>query len=340
MADFVPIHFLAKMYRDAGLKVNIMAGADTRAARMYSSGYENADVRGLDVHHTAQPTYVSDEASMAYMTFNAPYPVMTNVYPHRDDPYEITICAAGPTYTAGRGGPLGTVPKDKGNKYYWTWECPNNGVGEPWSEALQKTMVIGHAVDVQFFSNWGRGWPEHDHFVQARIPAHFEWSPGRKIDPFGPSRYTRGQNRMWDMDMFRYDVRAKHDELYSHPLPPEEDDEMKTCNESRVDSRNAAYHQTLKANETREVWLTLPAGAKGAVINVVAIPSNRGATRGWLSVKGAAPTKATPGTTVNWSQGDTIAQSQITLSVTDGKKIWLHPNVDCEFVIDVTGLYW
>ena len=340
MTEFVPIYFLAKMYREAGLTVNILAGAERRGARMYSSGYENADVRGLDQHHTAQPTHVSDIQSIAYMTFNAPYPVICNVYPHKDDPGTLTICAAGPSYTAGKGGALGTVPRDRGNKYYWSTEAPNNGVGEPWPDHLQKTMVTMAAVEVQFFSNWGPGWPERDHFVKGRIPAHFEWTPGRKIDPFGPSRYTDYQNQMWNMYTFRRDVANRHAELYDTPTPPQEDDDMpKICAQSRIDSRDAAFHKTLQAGEKREVWLTLPAGAVAAVINVVILPKAT-TTRGWVSVGGLVPTPSSPGTTINWSAGNTIAQDQMTVLITEGKKIHLQGNSDCEFVIDVTGLYW
>ena len=231
MTEFVPIYFLKKMYEDAGLTVNILPGAAVRGARMYKNGYENADCRGLDIHHTAQSTSTSDAASIAYMTYNAPYPVMCNVYPHKETPGMVTICAAGPTYTAGAGGPLGDVPKDRGNKYYWSMECPNNGVGEPWPTHLQETMVALSAVNVQFFSNWGPGW-SGDKFSKARIPAHFEYAPNRKIDPFGPSKYTDGRNEKWDMDHFRRDVAAKHAELYATPPPiepppiPEEDVDM------------------------------------------------------------------------------------------------------------------
>ena len=115
---------------------------------------------------------------------------------------------------------------------------------------------------------------------------------------------------------------------------------FKDCNQSRVDSRNSAYHQTLVAHTHREVWLTLPFGAKGAVLNVVGLPKNKGATRGWLSVSKTPLTSTEPGTTVNWSQGATIGQSQVTTEVGEGKKIFLYSNVDAEFVIDVTGLYW
>jgi len=218
MPVFVPIRELKGRYEAAGLTVNVLPGAETRGARLYASGYES--LRGFDKHHTAQSLNTTDDNSIAYLTFNNPYrSAMCNVYPHRDDPFEITICAAGPTYTAGSGGPIGTIPAGRGNKHGWSWECPNNGVGEPWPEALQDTMVVGSAVEIEFFQQWEHANLPADPFSQGSIFAHFEWAPGRKIDPSGPSRYTAGRNTMWDMDLFRADVRHKHRELYLIPPP-------------------------------------------------------------------------------------------------------------------------
>ena len=324
---FVDIDRLAAMYRDAGLNVNIMDGAHRRAARMYaSSGYPAGGPRGSDKHHTAQNVLTSDASSMAYMTFNAPYPVMVNVYPHKQSDYTVTICAAGPTYTAGKGGPIGSIPQDRGNQYGWSWECPNNGVGEPWSRQLQETMVIGAAVECEFFK-----WEA----TRDRIFAHFEWAPGRKIDPYGPSKYTGGQNRMWDMDQFRSDVHLKHQELYNSPG---DDDMPKTAAPSRVDSRTSQWQPTLPANQTREVWLACPADTKFAVVNVVALPKS--SDRGWMSIGGEPFVAGRVGTTVNWTAGATVAQSQVTIPVLDGKKVFLHSNRDVDFVLDFTGTYW
>jgi hypothetical protein len=210
---FVDIERLAAMYRNAGLTVIIEAGAHTKAARQYAtSGYPSGGPRLSDKHHTAQHVNTSDQSSINYLngTNHPDKYVMANVYPHKESPYTLTIIAAGPTYTAGKGGPLGTVPQDRGNQYGWSWECPNNGVGEHWPLQLQQTMVIGAAVEMEFF-----GWRA----VVERFPAHFEWT-SRKIDPAGNSRYATGGNK-WDMNAFRHDVEAKHLELYSEPEEPE-----------------------------------------------------------------------------------------------------------------------
>lgn len=209
---FVDIDKLADMYRAAGLNVNILVGAHKRAGRLYQTvGYPGKGPRGSGKHHTAQSLHTSDADSMFFMTFGAPYPVMVNVFPHKNTPSTITICAAGPTYTEGSGGPIGSIPKGQGNKWSWSWECPNNGVGERWSADLQQTMVTGAAVEAKFFD-----WPiDSDH-----IFAHFEWSPGRKIDPAGPSEYAEGR-ASWDMDKFRSDVKYRFNSLYVNSPDPE-----------------------------------------------------------------------------------------------------------------------
>ena len=325
---WLDIDRLADAYRDAGLEVDIEPGAHRRAARMFASyGYPDGGPRMSCKHHTAQSTSTSDRASIDYLTYNAPSPVMANVYPYKHRPGRIIILAAGGTYTEGKGGPLGSVPLDKGNYYSWSWECPNNGVGEPWPTHLQDTMVTGVAVEAEFF-----GWPiDLNHF-----PAHFEWAPGRKIDPSGSSRYAVGGNK-WDMNQFRLDAHIRHQELYN---PPSGGDDMpKTSAPTRVDSRSSTYQSALAANQTREVWLNVPPDTKFAVVNVVVLPVTPG-PRGWCSVSGSPYTPGQVGTTVNWTEGASVAQSQVTIPVMDGKKVFLHSNRAANFVLDFTGTYW
>jgi len=120
-------------------------------------------------------------------------------------------------------------------------------------------------------------------------------------------------------------------------VPPTEGEmEMKTCETARVDSRSAEFQTTLKAGEVREVWLTLPAGAKAAALNVVALPVST-STGGYMEVRGLTGKR---GVTVNWAKGANLGQSFMITQVRDGKKITLQASRDCEFVIDVTGLWW
>ena len=56
--------------------------------------------------------------------------------------------------------------------------------------------------------------------------SHFEWAPGRKIDPAGESDYATGA-AMWDMDTFRVDVAALLTPTPEPtPEPPQEDTDM------------------------------------------------------------------------------------------------------------------
>lgn len=212
---YVDIDALLEEYIKAGIDADILPGAHTRAARMYkNTGYRRGP-QGLDRHHTAQHINTPEINSINYMTFWAKYPVMCNTYPWKDG--RLTICAAGPSYTAGSGGPLGDITS--GNAEYWSMEIGNNGVGEWYSAAQQETILRATAVEVEFFGK-RHGWA--DDFSKIRIPAHFEWT-SRKIDPSGPSHWTGGKNAKWDMNQFRNDVKKKHAEIYKEahvPTPP------------------------------------------------------------------------------------------------------------------------
>lgn len=202
---YVNIDALLERYIAAGIDADILPGAHTRAARLFVNGGYSDGVRGCDRHHTAQSVAMREIDSISYMTFWAPHPVMCNTYPWKDG--RLTICAAGPTYTAGSGGPLGEI--SYGNKQLWSMEIGNNGIGEPYPKPQQDTIVIASAVEAEFF---GDAWEEP--WSWWRFPAHFEWAPGRKVDPRGPSRWSGGQNQMWDMEAFRSEVREVQARLY------------------------------------------------------------------------------------------------------------------------------
>lgn len=200
---FVDIEALAAEYRKVGLEVVILPGAHRRAARMYASVGFRYGVWGSDKHHTAQGLSWTDQQSIDYMTFHAPFPVMCNVFPSKDVPGRIYICAAGATYTAGAHPAWGPLPADKGNERLWSWECPNNGVGERWPDHLVNTMLLGSAVEANFFART-EGWETE--FADWRMPGHWELTT-RKIDPWGPSLITNFLNIKWPMGEFRRRVR-------------------------------------------------------------------------------------------------------------------------------------
>jgi peptidoglycan hydrolase-like protein with peptidoglycan-binding domain len=100
----------------------------------------------------------------------------------------------------GKGGPRtfsrGTAPLDRGNQNTISIEAGNNGVGEPWPKVQQDQYVrlVRALCD-------GYGFKASDVF------SHYEWTPGRKIDPAGPSRFgVINMNDTWNMDLFRKEV--------------------------------------------------------------------------------------------------------------------------------------
>lgn len=209
---YVDIDELLRLYIAAGIDADILPGAHDRAARLFVNGGYRDGVRGLDQHHTAQTQAMREIDSINYMTFWAPHPVMCNTYPWKDG--RLTICSAGPTYTAGRGGPLGSITS--GNGQMWSREIGNDGVGETYPNAQQDTIVKATAVEMEFF---GVEWPE-DPPAWWRAPSHAEWvdanpdTAGRKYDPWGPCRWNNYAMDRWVMDNFRAEARAIREHLY------------------------------------------------------------------------------------------------------------------------------
>src|SRR5690606_7921464 len=110
--------------------------------------------------------------------------------------------AAGATNTQGKGGPVwtsrGVIPVDAGNRYMFSIEAGNNGVGEPWPKAQTDAYVLlcCAVLDCVNCETPGAKLGAGDIF------AHFEWAPTRKIDPAGPSPWATGAAK-WNMDAFR-----------------------------------------------------------------------------------------------------------------------------------------
>jgi N-acetyl-anhydromuramyl-L-alanine amidase AmpD len=183
---------LADVLRDAGLQVFEESGWETRARS--SGGYDDGPI-GITVHHTASNTSRTNDVN--YMTYNADARPIANLLLDRDG--AITVMAAGATNTAGKGGPYevsaGTIPLDSANSRTIGFEAANEGTGEPWPEIQQTSYLI--AVEA-LCDAYGLD-AERDVF------GHFEWSPGRKYDPAGESRWATDAD-LWDMDAFRADV--------------------------------------------------------------------------------------------------------------------------------------
>jgi len=123
----------------------------------------------------------------------------------------VYVMAAGATNTNGSGGPLDNVPADSMNSYAIGIEAGNDGVGEPWPHAQQAGYVqLVNALRGAY------GIPT------GHVRAHFEWAPSRKVDPAGPSQWSKpsggGSGNMWNMDAFRASVAG--DTGGGGPVPP------------------------------------------------------------------------------------------------------------------------
>jgi hypothetical protein len=142
------------------------------------------------VHHTASSPRSDGQSDVNYIISGSPVAPISNLYLDRSG--TAWVCAGGPTNTNGAGGPLGTVPKDQMNAHAIGIEIANTGVGEPYPTVQQDAVV---KMVRALCSRYGI----------SQVFSHFEWAPGRKIDPTGPSRWSP-QGGKWNMDAFRTEV--------------------------------------------------------------------------------------------------------------------------------------
>ncbi|MET0323867.1 MAG: N-acetylmuramoyl-L-alanine amidase [Ilumatobacteraceae bacterium] len=186
---------LADVLRGAGLAVKEVDGWTTRARD--SGGYRQEGPVAIIVHHTASGAKKDGDPDVQEQTFTCSVRPMANLYLDRKG--QFWVMAAGATNTNGKGGPLGPLPLDSANSRVIGIEAGNNGIGEPWPEAMQDAYVAGVAALADQYA-----------IPTARVYAHFEWAPGRKIDPAGPSRFgTINASQCWNMDAFRAAVEAR-----------------------------------------------------------------------------------------------------------------------------------
>ena len=189
---------IAGVLREAGLTVIEIPGWQTRARG--SGGYDaNTGPEGISVHHTAENPLMDGQTSAVYGAINHPSKPISNCYVSRKGVWYVQ--AAGASNTSGKGGPYHGIPLDAANARTIGVECGNNGVGEAWPDEQVYSILHGVAALYAYCARrfgWG--------IELGRVYAHFEWAPGRKIDPRGPSLYTHGLNNMWDMNGFRADI--------------------------------------------------------------------------------------------------------------------------------------
>lgn len=180
--------------------------ADWLSVGRASGGFDN--VFGVQIHHGADSPKTALNTSVTYNSKTGPDAPIGNGTVSRDKDGPIVAMYAGlAANTAGKGGPRltsrGVIPIDSANHITFAFEAENNGVDEPWSDAMCDLYVRATVAVLDWANNCTPGAP----LSAGDVFAHFEWSPGRKIDPSGPSRFAPSGGK-WNMDQFRGEVFA------------------------------------------------------------------------------------------------------------------------------------
>lgn len=176
---------LANVMRGAGLVVQEEPGWQTRSRS--SGGYSSGRPTHVMVHHTASGPSADGQSDVNYMCYSSENRPVANLYLSRSG--KVWVMAAGATNTNGKGGPIDNCPLDSMNTHAVGIEAGNNGVGEPWPMAQQNAfLAMTNALKTAY------GIPH--------VRSHWEYAPGRKIDPAGPSQWASG-SASWNMDAFR-----------------------------------------------------------------------------------------------------------------------------------------
>jgi hypothetical protein len=201
---------LADVARAAGLVVHVVDGWERRARG--SGGYDSGRPTHVMVHHTASGPSSDPDGDVAYIATGSSDAPLANLYLSRTG--EVWVIAAGATNTNGSGSAPwpGGCPDDQMNTHAIGIEAANGGTGEPWPHVQQTAYV---ALCSALCAAYGIG--------SDLVRAHFEWAPGRKIDPAGQSMYASGSSS-WQMDSFRDDVAVDQLPIPPTPLPPEDFD--------------------------------------------------------------------------------------------------------------------
>jgi hypothetical protein len=183
---------LATAARSSGLVVHEEPDWETRSN---STGGYVAGPLGVICHHTASSPSSDGQPDVDYMCYRSDIRPVAALYLSRRG--EVWVMAAGGCNHAGKGGPVGAVPKDSANNRLLSIEAANRGDGsEAWPE-VQQTAYITLV----------RALEQHYALDPTLCLAHWEWCepscPGRKIDPAGPARWGPSS---WNMDYFRGDL--------------------------------------------------------------------------------------------------------------------------------------
>lgn len=294
---------LADVCRASGLTVVEVDGWPHRSRN--GNSFPSGGPTHIMVHHTGSSRASDGQSNVDYITFNAPYAPISQLYLQRCG--TVWVCAGGAANTNGKGVDCwgGGVPDNRMNEYAIGIEAANEGTGEPWPKAqtdayvrLVRALVDGYNIPV------------------GHIRAHHEWSPGRKIDPAGQSPWADGTD-MWNMDAFRGDV-------YLSSMPTSDSVRF-------LASPNRFFDKTVMAGERFvELPRTVPGTATGIWLNATVVNAD---TAGYLSLWGAGARPVT--SCLNWSAGDTVAGSPL-CRVHDGR-FCLYTKSACRLILEVVA---
>jgi hypothetical protein len=267
---------MAHVLRSAGLKVTEVSGWQHRAR---GSGGYNGGPEAIMVHHTASTTSAKNDVN--YMCFGSSVAPIANRYMARDG--VVWVMAGGATNTNGRGGPIGTIPQDGMNSRAIGIEIGNGGTGEPYPYAQQEATIqsvraLSQAYNVSVHQIW----------------SHFEYSPGRKIDPYGPSRWNGDRVDFWNMNAFRHDVQTSVPPPApgNPPTDPGDDDAM-LVNLVQEKGQPAVYAQYSNGTKTwvpNQATLNLIKGLNPGM-DVTVMPNDE-----WMIATGVVVGPLAPGT--------------------------------------------
>ena len=215
-----PLDRLATALRAEGVEVDVLPGAQGRSARMFTNGYSRG-CQAVVEHHTAGSGMYPDADIRYILNGKGEGYVISNAYTWRTKK-KITLIASGPTYTEGSGGPYGLIPANGANSIAFSNEIANPGGEQDIYPPFQQEAIAAFAYHAGLIAAEVWGWAD-DPFGKYRAFSHFEWAPGRKIDPRGVSRWSP-LGDMWDMDQFRAELRnrtSEDDYVITHPDPPD-----------------------------------------------------------------------------------------------------------------------
>jgi peptidoglycan hydrolase-like protein with peptidoglycan-binding domain len=194
---------LADVVRGAGLECLEVSGWQNRGRS--SGGFNSPEPTYIMCHHTASGTGSDGWNDANYIATGSDIHPISQVYINREG--KVWVCAAGACNNAGSGGPVPGVSQDSMNTHSLALEVANNGVGEPWPQVQQEA-----------YQRLVQAFQRHYSIPVANTIAHFEWAPGRKIDPAGQSRWASG-SASWNMNAFRSDAAAGWPN--AQPQPPQ-----------------------------------------------------------------------------------------------------------------------